>query len=368
VSEESGYRERARATHWAENHPMRDGVRQAIFHALCRLIDDDCVFYWSVLRLHWRTAFAPSTITSVLAEFVALGLLVDTGERKGKGGTRVYRLHYERSATAYPDSEDWATFKTRTDSERAHSEAVRKTKVHREPVKFNGTEPHREPVKFEARTAHQSHSQDDPNFTDPGSELHRSGGRTSPIGPTELHRLDPQTSPAGGDKVLEVLTEGFEENPEDAHRRAPSPVSQAKPGPRGKDRSATNDTTITAATDALLDAFEKLRRSGACAWPRKGGSKASIRAGFAELAARGATPGMVCEAAMSARDKLARSGNQPGPRSILAAMRVLMGGVDQGSTSPDAVTQEKQTRDKRFFDEPAHAAGTFTMPGNSVRH
>ncbi|MBB5456901.1 hypothetical protein [Paraburkholderia sp. Cpub6] len=231
MSGENKYRERTVATQWAENYPIRNATRQAIFHALCRVIDNDRKFYWSVLRLSWRTGFATSTIASVLAEFVTRGLLEDTGERRGKGGTRVYRLHYERSFDAYPDTVTWEEFKANAERESAGVQRNKEPlepdrEVHREPVKFNGTEVHREPVKFNGTEVHREPVKfDDSNFTEPALELHRSTARTSPIRDpnftdpgTELHRLTTRTSPAVGDKGLRVLRT----NIEDAHCRVAS--------------------------------------------------------------------------------------------------------------------------------------------------
>jgi hypothetical protein len=113
-----------------------------------------------------------------------------------------------------------------------------------------------------------------------------------------------------------------------AHGRAGSVDFAARSSTARPITNGANNGTATATGGALFDTFEKFRRSGQCTWPKKSGSRASIHAEFAKLEACGATAPTKHEALTIAQRKLARSGHQPGPKSVLDALRKLMGTND----------------------------------------
>ncbi|GJH22241.1 hypothetical protein CBA19CS22_36885 [Caballeronia novacaledonica] len=95
--------ERSAATHWAENHPLRGLVRQAMFLTLARLTNKDRIVYAGVRFLAWRMGSNTRTVTKIMLEFRERGLVEFIG-KSGLGGQNRYRLNYEESVSIYPDT------------------------------------------------------------------------------------------------------------------------------------------------------------------------------------------------------------------------------------------------------------------------
>ncbi|MGF6737364.1 hypothetical protein [Paraburkholderia atlantica] len=351
------YRERTFATHWAENNPIREGVRQAVFHALCRIINNDAEFWWSTFRLHWRTAFADSTVSKILGEFEQCGLIEWTGRRYGKGGTKAYRLNYRHSVIAYPDTMIWEDYKA----------TANPRKLHRQPVKLDDSEVHRHAVKLNGHA---------------DVELHRHVAGTSPRGGGEVYeglKTKPSLDARGSDGDAPLPLAGEASNPAAPDSTAAADLSskdsQNKSGGtavRGLQRAAATasvSTTSRTTSNPREDAARERRPIGGKGWTelRRSNMEAMywLNANERERVAARSLLGVLPEdcranANGGATDRmakqiltLARAGCQPDDirRAYRAAQRALPNGKPHWASLYNAIDPRFKPRSREADDE-----------------
>lgn len=330
---------REQAVRWVENHPLRDGIAQSVLFVMCRLINGDDRMVWpSVEFLVWRTGFSANAVKRVIGNFRRHGILRETGERHGQGGTIIYFVHYELSVEAYPDC---LTFEDHKARERSRRDDRRTSNVR--PQKANVPAVNGGPQKANVKSIA------DDNVRPLNGQRSPSDNPTFAFSNDNVRLLDTQRSPSEGYEGLEGLQQGLKAGNEGALIAA-----QASPLSRTDDdrRPRRTEALAKALADAFFDAHGELI------------AKNDIALDCERFAAAGAN----VDDMLAAISTVKRNAKQPASKPRWSAVHntldgmlrtretVVNGLLHKCSAEAVCAAQRLESIYARYFDKPAWSA------------
>ncbi|WP_027196004.1 hypothetical protein [Paraburkholderia sprentiae] len=334
------FSERAKARKWAREHPLRGPVRRALFEILCEIIDGDRVFHAGVRWLAWRIGSNHTSVQNQINEFRDRELIVFI-DRKGRGGTKRYRLDYERSVELYPDSVTLEQFRLMNPAE---------PEVFSEIEHFEQAEVFSEVEYFDA-----------PKCSTSGTEVFNLMGPKCSTSGTEVFNFSGRSVQRDCTKGFEVNTQcetqGKTERPSVAGRAVgfASQSSTSHSPPAGHEHEADKADGIAALAQAMIDQFDTYCEAK---------DHDAVEDAFMHFARRGARVDDLHEA-ISTAQRQCSDGRKPRLTAVRNALDILLGTresvIDHSCRYDEETRQTAQQLEAifaRYLDKPSRNAGS----------